>query len=141
MADPCDEWPGDLAKVCRGEFPGMSLETANAHRAAGMGGQFKPLPPLERLSKGGPLVASKPAPDGISWIWAGINFGSAMMKWAGAGFPVRTKKEIKRIFAICKECPQFSNGHCNQCGCLCNENSLVVNKIAVKTESCPIGNW
>jgi hypothetical protein len=71
----------------------------------------------------------------------GINFASAMIRWAGAGFPTRTKREISKLLAICQSCEHLKDNHCQLCGCPCNENNQLRNKLALKSEKCPIGRW
>ena len=131
----CDKFPGRLKDLCLGVGldgrPNPTIDQANAFR------HQNSLTPLERPQ---PRPAT-PAPDGISWFWKGVNFGSAIMKWLAAGRPVRKRKEIKRIFAICHDCNQFDGNRCLQCSCACNEREILMNKIALETEHCPLEKW
>ena len=81
---------------------------------------------------------TKPPP---SVIVRGLNFGWSLLNWAASGFPTRTKEEIEERLKICEPCEFFDNGVCTECGCGCNSNALILNKISLKTEVCPKGKW
>ena len=70
----------------------------------------------------------------------GINFASAMARWAMRGFKTRTQEEIDERLAICQGCEFYQNETCTKCGCACNESGWI-NKIALATESCPEKKW
>lgn len=74
-------------------------------------------------------------------IIRGWNFAAAMARWMADGMPMRTVAEIDERVAICQACPELSDGVCRQCGCQCNERQRITNKLALKTERCPIGKW
>jgi hypothetical protein len=69
------------------------------------------------------------------------NFGSAFVKWLGAGRPVRSKRQIASRLKICKSCPFLENQRCTRCGCYCVETEQLINKLALATEKCPEGKW
>jgi len=70
------------------------------------------------------------------------HYTSAILKWVGSGLPKRDKKEIERLYNICKNCSRNKNGVCKICGCRTNQSNVpVANKIAMKTEECPLGKW
>jgi len=64
-------------------------------------------------------------------------------KWQKAGKPVRSDKEIFRIFTeICSKCEHFNKkseklGSCKVCGCYLKPKGLSFNKIAWATTTCP----
>ena len=67
-------------------------------------------------------------------------YAEAVKKWASAGFPVRDKDEVQRIYEICKACPHYDKSRqtCRLCGCKCNTNIFpLMNKLRMATESCP----
>ena len=74
------------------------------------------------------------------WI-RGLNFATAMARWAAAGMPRRTQAEIDERLAICQSCPELVDNHCGKCGCACVETNQVMNKLALSTEACPLGKW
>jgi len=80
-------------------------------------------------------------PNGPSFIVRTWNFGSAMVRWGGAGFPTRSKKEIAKLLKICQACPFLADKVCTRCGCQCIEKEQVMNKLALATEHCPDGKW
>ena len=75
-------------------------------------------------------------------IWIrGMNFAGAMLRWSASGLPRRTQAEIDERLAICRDCPHLVENHCNLCGCPCVESNQLLNKLALATESCPLGKW
>lgn len=74
-------------------------------------------------------------------IIQGWNFASAMAHWAANGFKMRSKGEIAKRLAICQSCEFLQNQTCIKCGCPCNANQQVMNKLALSTEVCPEGKW
>ena len=75
-------------------------------------------------------------------IWIrGMNFASAMASHAVDGFRRCDQAEIDSRLAICQQCPQFVNNHCNLCGCACVEENRLTNKLALKSSTCPQGKW
>ena len=61
------------------------------------------------------------------------HFTSAMVRWGKAGLPVCDKEEYMKRRMACKEC--HGGWTCPVCGC------QLWAKAALKTESCPNGNW
>lgn len=49
--------------------------------------------------------------------------------------------EIERRHKICLGCEFLQNNTCTQCGCNIVRDRAYINKLAHKTESCPIGQW
>jgi hypothetical protein len=84
----------------------------------------------------------KPPPSDLPpFMIRGLNFAWAMARWAGSGFKMCSKKQISNRLAICQACPELVDGHCQKCGCACIEENILTNKLALKSESCPIGKW
>ena len=69
----------------------------------------------------------------------------ALSRWIKAGRPVRDEAEIKRIFETsCQLCEAYDteNSSCQYCGCRVSlVKAAPLNKIAMGTETCPIGKW
>lgn len=80
-------------------------------------------------------------PDLPPLVIRGWNFAVAMLRWRQAGFKTRTKEEIAARLAICQECPRLVKGVCTSCGCACVESEQVMNKLALRGQSCPLGKW
>lgn len=120
----CEQLTARKRSICRGEA-GLPMDGPNGvaeyRKAWGVDKTEKPAMP--------------------SLIIRGWNFAAAMAKWTLAGMPMRTQEQIDERLAICQGCPNLQNGHCSQCGCACNESNQLINKLAIKTEKCPIGKW
>ena len=48
---------------------------------------------------------------------------------------------IAHRHSVCLGCNYFQNNTCTECGCAIIRDRNYLNKIAIKTESCPIGLW
>ena len=79
------------------------------------------------------------------FIVLGINYTVAIGRWLLEGRPVRAPEEVAEIFNnTCSPCVYFNRTRqsCKVCGCRANRHgSALVNKIAMKTESCPRNKW
>ena len=73
------------------------------------------------------------------------SYGKALSKWRAAGRPMRSYKEVERIYwKVCMACAQFSleKATCKMCDCKVNRSKVaMLNKIRMATESCPDGKW
>lgn len=60
-----------------------------------------------------------------------------LVRWAGAGAPIRTAEQRAECVAICNTCDQFdaAKDRCSQCGC------KVSWAVWLKTKLCPLGKW
>lgn len=78
-----------------------------------------------------------------------FNFGKALLNHAADGFQKRTKEEIEQILdKHCSKCTIqqggfFDNGVCTHadCGCSVSREEVFFNKLAWRSEKCPIGKW
>lgn len=75
-----------------------------------------------------------------------VNYAASTVKHIANGAELRTQEEIDAIYKICEGCEFFkakkSGFKCGKCGCSLNTNSSHVNnKLARRTDSCPIGKW
>jgi hypothetical protein len=74
-----------------------------------------------------------------------VGYAGAIRRWVAAGRPTRTEEEIKSIFEDhCNKCEMFDREKhsCKNCGCsLAQTGNPLTNKLAMKTESCPLGRW
>lgn len=68
-------------------------------------------------------------------------YAVALGRNALAGFEQSSPETITRRLAICHACEHFDAGVCSHCGCNCNASGGLFNKLALATESCPIGKW
>ncbi len=63
------------------------------------------------------------------------NLAGAVGRFLVGGLARAGPEETARRLAICAGCEQFSDGRCRLCGCRLGL------KVAMQTESCPVGNW
>lgn len=74
-----------------------------------------------------------------------VTYARALSRWIKAGRPVRNEDEIRRVYEeCCLQCEQYEEQSkiCKCCGCKINlGNNPVANKIAMETETCPLGKW
>ena len=80
-------------------------------------------------------------PQSPSMMIRGLNFASAMAAHAVDGFRRRSQSEIDSRLAICQACPHLVDNHCQLCGCPCVKSNQLLNKLALASESCPLGQW
>lgn len=74
-------------------------------------------------------------------IIRGWNFAVAMARYATSGFATCNQEEIDGRLSICLACPNMVDNHCLVCGCGCNSENSIINKLALKSESCPQKKW
>lgn len=74
-----------------------------------------------------------------------LNYFGAVRRWIASGMPTRTKEEIKSLFdEHCSKCDRYDKVKhaCNSCGCPVSDDADPLdNKLAMKTESCPLGRF
>lgn len=73
------------------------------------------------------------------------NYFGAIRKWVAKGKPVRSANEIEKLFEEhCSKCKRYDSKKkvCKNCGCNINTGSVpLANKLAMKTEHCPLGRF
>ncbi|WP_397568535.1 DUF6171 family protein [Schlesneria sp. T3-172] len=74
------------------------------------------------------------------WI-RGWNFANAMARHAATGFSRAADTVIEERLSICQRCPHLVDQHCQLCGCPCIAENQLLNKLALASESCPLGKW
>lgn len=52
-----------------------------------------------------------------------------------------SESEIDNRHKICESCEFFKDNSCTQCGCLLSKDRIYLNKLAMKSQSCPINKW
>jgi hypothetical protein len=130
----CENYAGRLRQICSGEanLPLEGPSSINAYR------RRWGLPPLECR---GEVASATPTVEPLPLIIRGWNFARAMARWTLAGMPRRSETEIAERLEICQACEFLQNNHCVKCGCACVERNRVMNKLALATETCPLGKW
>ena len=74
------------------------------------------------------------------WI-RGWNFANAMARHAASGFTRCSNTTIEERLAVCQVCPHLVDHHCQLCGCACIADNQLMNKLALASETCPLGKW
>lgn len=75
-------------------------------------------------------------------IWIrGWNFATAMLRHGKNNLKMCSQEKIDRRLSICQACPKLTNNHCSLCGCACNEQNRLLNKLALESEKCPLSKW
>lgn len=73
------------------------------------------------------------------------NYFGAIRRWVAHGRPTRSKEEIEQLFnEHCKGCERYDEEKhaCKNCGCVVStDSSPLANKLAMATESCPLGRF
>lgn len=73
------------------------------------------------------------------------NYLTAVGRWFASGLKRRPAAEVRRLLAICQACEHFTRddtdtdrGICSKCGCGCAASGVLFNKLAMRTEHCPL---
>lgn len=70
------------------------------------------------------------------------NYAKALARHVATGMQTRTDEEVINLLQICETCEHFSEDRCTICGCrLNNSKNAFVNKLRMKSQSCPEGKW
>jgi|GEM_PF-2194063 len=76
------------------------------------------------------------------WSWRSLKqFTRALLKHARDWFRKCTRTEVQDRLAICQTCDQYTGTACAQCGCRVNLEKRFRNKLAWRSEACPLGKW
>lgn len=70
-----------------------------------------------------------------------VTFVSALTHHVHDGMTRCAEFEIEERLAVCHCCPSFTGAHCRECGCACNSTAMFFNKLAWKSEKCPLEKW
>ncbi|MDO4629417.1 MAG: hypothetical protein Q4C70_09560 [Planctomycetia bacterium] len=74
-----------------------------------------------------------------------VHYTRALARWIKAGRPIRSEAEINHLLEMyCNSCEMYDaqNGIYQHCGCHVNRSTNVsLNKLAMKTEVCPLKKW
>lgn len=120
-----------------------SLERMGAiHQAANLRSTLKECNPEWFQPAGATPAYTAPAEAELPPYWIrGWNFAQAMARHAAGGFKRCSRREIASRLEVCKACPNLVDNHCALCGCACVAENQLINKLALKTEACPLGKW
>ncbi len=87
--------------------------------------------------------------DGPSLLQKAANFTKAITRHVVGGMNLCTEEQIQKRAEICFGCSYFrrnpdgESGVCSHLGCGCNINlrKVMLNKLAMPTEKCPVDKW
>ena len=100
--------------------------------------EFVAAPPAEVRPAAQPAVAEADTPLLAGQAW---RFVKALTRHAADGLRKCTQEEVNHRLSICQLCPAFTGDRCRECGCRCNERKAFLNKLAWRSEGCPLGKW
>ena len=77
------------------------------------------------------------------------NYLGALIRWAHASYPERSQQQVQAILEVCRGCRHFKatadlSHACEHCGCgglPSKWTGGLVEKITMRTESCPLKKW
>lgn len=129
----CDQFHDHRRAICRGERTDLPLETVNKYRASwGLGPLAMGALPVRRMASSRPLPS---LPE------RAVTFAAAVTDHLKDGMTKCEASEIKARLDICQQCDSFTGSHCRECGCACNSTPKFFNKLAWRSEQCPLGKW
>lgn len=146
----CDQFTDHRRLICRGERPDLPLDgpqSINAYRV-----KWGLLPLRERMvgsdcgdvlpvSANAPQVAETATTTVPGLIQQVVTFTAALKTHLKDGLTRCDVEQIESRLAVCQECPEFTGKQCRQCGCACNAKSTFFNKLAWRSEKCPLSRW
>jgi hypothetical protein len=140
MRSECDQYLGRQYQLCTGTAEGVTIELMNAWRAKrGLG----PLTDSDVEASRTAAIADPPIPASKpkSLMQRVITFAGARRDHLQDGMAKCEQHEIEARLKICEQCPSFTGTHCRECGCACGGNATFFNKLAWRSERCPLGHW
>lgn len=121
-------------RLCHGEgVPEDKSEAARALWDAKAAGTVVPSPP-----------EPPPPSDPPSMARRALNLIVATAKHVSDGMKQRSQEEIEALLTNhCQQCNQYRDGVClhKMCGCNVNKDRRFMNKLAWRSEHCPLGKW
>jgi len=94
------------------------------------------------VSSGIEAVPADPPHPPVTWSRKSlIHFAQALVKHARDWFRKCSRREIQNRLEICHTCDQFTGTACAQCGCRVNLEKRFRNKLAWRSEQCPLEKW
>jgi len=82
-----------------------------------------------------------PLGDRPSLLQQAAQFTRAIAKHTADFFHRCSKREIEERLAICQTCPFFDGQAYTKCGCPAGRDNRWRNKLAWRSEACPVGKW
>lgn len=83
--------------------------------------------------------------DSTTFLERMVGYADAVKKWVANGSPTRTDEQVKDLWErCCSKCKMYNQEKkaCNSCGCAVSDGGFpLTNKLKMKTESCPLGQF
>ncbi len=149
----CDQFSDHRRAICRGERADLPLDGPSSinsyrvrwglarlkERVADANSQPAIKSPAGQSApiSGTPTIVSAPP----SLLQQVTTFAQAFTEHVKDGLAKCDDKQIQARLATCQPCPEFTGAHCRKCGCACNGRSTFFNKLAWRSERCPLGKW
>lgn len=130
----CEHLPPRQRQICRGES-GLSLELTNSYR------ESWGLKPLNHEVHYEPVVNSRCLSETPTVLQKAAAFAKALTNHVRDGLAKCSEAEIQDRFSVCEKCEEFTGEHCRRCGCACSRQPALLNKLAWRSERCPLGKW
>ena len=131
----CDQFQDHRRAICRGERIDLPLDTVNKYRVLW---GLEPLP-VDFIPIASPSVSSSPSEPPLAQRV--VTFAAAMTNHVRDGMTKCDEPEIQSRLEVCQQCPSFTGTHCRECGCACSQKKTFFNKLAWRSERCPLGRW
>lgn len=135
----CEQFHDHRRTICRGERPDLSRATADQYRAAW---GLSALPDHVPYPGSAAPTAPPSAPPSLPALAQRVaTFAAALTDHVCDGMVKCEQSEIQARLEVCQQCPSFTGTHCRECGCVCNGQTTFFNKLAWRSEKCPLGRW
>ena len=133
----CEQLNAHRRRICRGERRDLSRTMINRYRVAwGLG------PLLDNPSDAAEDSNAGSTPPPLpSLLQRVVTFAGALTAHLRDGLARCDDGEIQSRLQICQQCPSFTGTHCRECGCNCGSVNPFFNKLAWRSEKCPLGQW
>jgi hypothetical protein len=131
----CEGLNAHRKRICRGERSDISRPMVNKYREAWG------CPPLaDDVAIAGPNVvaSTNKTPSLFRQV---VTFASALTSHIQDGLAKFDESEVRARLLVCQECPSFTGSHCRECGCGCSGGNTFFNKLAWRSETCPLRHW
>ena len=71
------------------------------------------------------------------------HYAEAVVTHITTGSKTRTDEEVEELLMICRDCEfyDFGKSKCKVCGCRLNKGGAWSNKLRMRSQKCPKGNW
>lgn len=86
-------------------------------------------------------MSTENAGNSASLIVRLAHFANSLSAHIHDGMKKCTQEEILARLKICESCASFQNERCMECHCNCKVDRVFLNKLAWRSEKCPLNKW